>query len=142
MQTPSSSRRVVVTGLGSVTALGHNVDDFWSSLVAGRSGVRRVSLFDPADFASQIGAEVRDWDAAQHMDPKEARRNDRYTHFGFVAAKQAVTDSGLDMGKADADRVGVIIGSGIGGIYTFETQLKVMADRGPRKVSPFTIPSL
>ena len=142
METPSSARRVVVTGLGAVTSLGHNVDSFWSNLVAGRCGVQRISLFDPSEFASQIGAEVRDWDPAQHMDPKEARRNDRYTHFGFVAAKQAFADSGIDMGREDGDRVGVMIGSGIGGMFTFETQLKVMAERGPRKVSPFTIPSL
>ena len=142
METPSSSRRVVVTGLGAVTSLGHNVEQFWAALVAGRCGIRRVTLFDPAEFASQIGAEVRDWDAAQHMDPKEARRNDRYTHFGFVAAKQAFADSGLDMAKEDGDRVGVIIGSGIGGMFTYESQLKVLAERGPRKVSPFTIPSL
>lgn len=142
METPSSARRVVVTGLGVVTALGHDVETFWTSLVAGHCGVKRISLFDPSDFASQIGAEVRDWDPAQHMDPKEARRNDRYTHFGFVAAKQAVEDAAIDMGREDADRVGVIIGSGIGGMFTFETQLKVMAERGPRKVSPFTIPSL
>src|SRR5688500_8428550 len=142
METPSSARRVVVTGLGTVTSLGHDVETFWSNLVAGRCGVKRISLFDPSDFASQIGAEVRDWDPALHMDPKEARRNDRYTPFGFVAAKQAVTDAALDMGREDADRVGVIIGSGIGGMFTFETQLKVMAERGPRKVSPFTIPSL
>lgn len=142
MDTSYSSRRVVVTGLGAVTSLGHDVESFWASLVAGRSGVRRISLFDPSEFASQIGAEVLDWDAAQHMDPKEARRNDRYTHFGFVAAKQAFADSGLDMNKEDADRIGVMIGSGIGGMYTYESQLKVLAERGPRKVSPFTIPSL
>jgi 3-oxoacyl-[acyl-carrier-protein] synthase II len=142
METPTSARRVVVTGLGVVTSLGHDVETFWSNLVAGRCGIRRISLFDPSDFASQIGAEVRDWDAAQHMDPKEARRNDRYTHFGFVAAKQAFVDSGLDMNQEDRDRVGVMIGSGIGGMFTFETQLKVLAERGPRKVSPFTIPSL
>jgi len=142
MESSSNSRRVVVTGLGVVAALGHDVDSFWAALVAGRSGISRVSLFDPAGFASQIGGEVRDWDAAQHMDPKEARRNDRYTHFGFVAARQAVTDSGIDMTKEDGDRVGVIIGSGIGGMYTYESQLKVLAERGPRKVSPFTIPSL
>ena len=142
MEPPTPSRRVVITGLGVVTSIGHNVEAFWSSLLAGRSGVRRVSLFDPTHFASQIGAEVRDWDAAQQMDPKEARRNDRYTHFGFVAAKQAYADAGLDMTREDPDRVGVIIGSGIGGMYTFESQLKVLAERGPRKVSPFTIPSL
>lgn len=142
MDTSSSSRRVVVTGLGAVTSLGHNVETFWKNLVAGQCGVRRISLFDPTDFASQIGAEVRDWDAAQHMDPKEARRNDRYTHFGFVAAKQALADSGIEMSREDSDRVGVMVGSGIGGMFTFETQLKVMYERGPRKVSPFTIPSL
>jgi 3-oxoacyl-[acyl-carrier-protein] synthase II len=142
METPSSSRRVVVTGLGAVTSLGHDVETFWAGLLAGRCGVRRVSLFDPSEFACQIGAEVRDWDAAAHMDPKEVRRNDRYTHFGFVAAKQAVKDAGLVMEREDGDRVGVMVGSGIGGMFTFETQLRVMAERGPRKVSPFTIPSL
>ena len=136
------SRRVVVTGLGVVASLGHDVGTFWASLLAGKSGVDRVSQFDPSEFACQIGAEVRDWDVTQHMDAKEARRNDRYTHFAFVAAKQAVADSGLDMGSVDGDRVGVIIGSGIGGMNTYETQLKVLATRGPRKVSPFTIPSL
>lgn len=142
MDSPSSSRRVVVTGLGVVTSIGHTVDAFWASLLAGTCGVKRITLFDPQEFASQIGAEVRDWDPADHMDPKEARRNDRYTHFGFVAAKQAVADSGLDLPNEDGDRVGVIVGSGIGGMYTYESQLKVMAERGPRKVSPFTIPSL
>ncbi|MFM8337827.1 MAG: beta-ketoacyl-ACP synthase II [Opitutaceae bacterium] len=142
MATLSDSRRVVVTGLGAVASLGHNVDDLWASLLAGRSGVSRVSLFDPSPYASQIGAEVRNWDAAQHIDPKEARRNDRYTHFGLVAAKQAFVDAGLDMAREDADRVGVMIGSGIGGMYTYESQLKVLAERGPRKVSPFTIPAL
>ncbi len=142
METPATGRRVVVTGLGVVTSIGHDVETFWSSLIAGRCGIQRVTLFDPSDFACQIGAEVRDWDAAQHMDPKEARRNDRYTHFGFVAAKQAVKDAGLDVAREDGDRVGVMIGSGIGGMYTFESQLKVLAERGPRKVSPFTIPSL
>ncbi len=142
MDSPSPSRRVVITGLGVVTSLGHDVDTFWSSLIAGRGGIHRITLFDPTNFASQIGAEVRDWDAAKHMDPKEVRRNDRYTHFGFVAAKQAVRDAGLDPVTENGDRIGVIIGSGIGGMWTYESQLKVLAERGPRKVSPFTIPSL
>jgi 3-oxoacyl-[acyl-carrier-protein] synthase II len=137
-----SARRVVVTGLGAVTALGHDTESFWAALLAGTSGVDRVSHFDPSDYACQIGAEVRDWDAAAHMDPKETRRNDRSTQFGFVAAGQAVRDSGLDMAVEDGDRIGVIIGSGIGGMQTHDTQIKVLFDRGPRKVSPFTIPSL
>jgi 3-oxoacyl-[acyl-carrier-protein] synthase II len=142
MENHSSSRRVVITGLGAVTAIGHDVPSFWAGLLAGRSGVRRVTLFDPTNFASQIGAEVTAWEAGDHMDPKEARRNDRYTHFGFVAAKQAMADSGIDMAREDGDRVGVMIGSGIGGMHTYESQLKVLAERGPRRVSPFTIPAL
>lgn len=137
-----TTTRVVVTGLGSVSALGHDVSTLWANLMAGRSGVGRVSHFDTTEYASQIGAEVRDWDVNQHMDPKEARRNDRYTHFGFVAAKQAVKDSGLNVTAENGDRVGVMIGSGIGGMHTYESQLKVLAERGPRKVSPFTIPAL
>jgi len=137
-----SSRRVVVTGLGVVTSIGHDVASFWASLIAGKVGVNRITLFDPSEFACQIGAEVRGWDVNQYMDPKDARRNDRYTHFGFVAAKQAVADSGIEMAREDGDRVGVILSSGIGGMLTYETQLKVLFDRGARKVSPFTIPSL
>ena len=142
MEPSSSSPRVVVTGLGVITSIGHDVETFWASLLAGTSGVKRVTAFDPTDFACQIGAEVRDWDATLHMDPKEARRNDRYTHLGFVAAKQAVKDSGLDLSKEDGDQVGVIIGSGIGGMKVYETQMKTLFERGPRKVSPFTIPGL
>jgi len=138
----ASSPRVVVTGLGAITSLGHDVDTFWNNLLAGKCGVDRVTLFDPTPFSCQIGAEVRNWQADQHMDPKEARRNDRYTHFGFVAAKDAVKDSGLTMDREDPDRVGVVIGSGIGGMLTYENQLKNLFDKGPRKVSPFTIPSL
>ncbi len=142
MESVSPHKRVVVTGMGVISALGHNVDEFWSNILAGKSGVDRVTLFDPKDYACQIGAEVRGWDPAQHMDPKEVRRNDRYTHFGFCAAKQAVADAKLDMTKEDPDRVGVIIGSGIGGMWTIETQHKNLVEKGPRKVSPFMIPAL
>ncbi len=142
METPIIQRRVVITGLGVVTSIGHNVEAFWASLLAGRCGIERVTHFDPAAYASQIGAEVRDWDPAQHMDPKEARRNDRYTHFAFAAARQAVADAQLDVTHENGDRVGVIIGSGIGGMQTIETQHDVLRERGPRKVSPFMIPAL
>ena len=142
METVSPHKRVVVTGLGVIASLGHNVDDFWAALLAGKCGVDRVTLFDAKDYSCQIGAEVRGWDATAHMDPKEVRRNDRYTHFGFCAAKQAVADANLDMVKEDPDRVGVIIGSGIGGMLTIEAQHKVLLERGPRKVSPFMIPAL
>ncbi|MBL9193958.1 MAG: beta-ketoacyl-ACP synthase II [Opitutaceae bacterium] len=142
MDTASDSQRVVVTGLGVVHGLGQTVDAFWAAVVAGRNGIDRVALFDPTGYSSQIGAEVRGWDPDAHMDPKEVRRNDRYTHFGFVAAKEAFRDAGLDLSREDPDRVGVIIGSGIGGMATFETQHKRLMEGGPRKVSPFTIPAL
>ncbi len=128
--------------MGVISSLGHNVNDFWASLVAGKSGVDKVTLFDAKDYACQIGAEVRGWDPTQHMDAKEVRRNDRYTHFGFCAAKQAIADAKLDMTKEDADRVGVLIGSGIGGMWTIENQHKNLLEKGPRKVSPFMIPAL
>jgi 3-oxoacyl-[acyl-carrier-protein] synthase II len=136
------SRRVVVTGLGAITALGHDVPSMWDALIAGRSGVSRVTLFDPADFACQIGAEIRGWDPARLWDPKEVRRNDRYTHLGFLAAREAARDSGLEFTEEDGDRIGVIIASGIGGMQYYEQQLRILVERGPRKVSPFTIPAL
>lgn len=142
METVSPQKRVVVTGMGVIASIGHNVNDFWNNLLAGKCGIDRVSLFDPKDHSCQIGAEVRNWDATTLMDPKEVRRNDRYTHFGFCAARQSVADAQLDMTKEDPDRVGVIIGSGIGGMQTIETQHKVMMERGARKVSPFMIPAL
>jgi 3-oxoacyl-[acyl-carrier-protein] synthase II len=136
------SPRVVVTGLGVVSSLGLDVETFWANILAGRNGITRVTQFDVTDYPCKIGAEIVDFDAAKHMDPKEARRNDRYTHFGFIAAKSAVADAALNPAVEDSDRMGVIIGSGIGGMHTYEQQLRVLWERGPRKVSPFTIPSL
>ncbi len=142
METVSPHKRVVITGMGAIASIGHTVDEFWASLLAGKCGIDQISLFDAKDYSCRIGAEVRGWDPAQHMDPKEVRRNDRYTHFGFCAAKQAVAHARLDMAKEDPDRVGVIIGSGIGGMLTIETQHKILLERGPRRVSPFMIPAL
>jgi 3-oxoacyl-[acyl-carrier-protein] synthase II len=136
------SQRVVVTGLGAIHGLGFTAASFFDSVVSGKNGIERVTLFDPTPFATHMGAEVKGWNVEEHMDPKDARRNDRYTHFGFCAAKQAWQDAGLDMATEDPDRVGVLVGSGIGGMFTFETQLKKLHDGGPRKVSPFTIPAL
>ncbi len=128
--------------MGVVASLGHNVADFWAGITAGRCGIDKVTLFDAKDYTCQIGAEVRNFDPAAHMDAKEVRRNDRYTHFGFIAAKQAVADAKLDVTREDLDRVGVIIGSGIGGMWTIENQHKNLLEKGPRKVSPFMIPAL
>ena len=138
----SSPPRVVITGLGVVSALGFDLDTFWANLVAGKNGVSRVTQFDTTGFPCQIGAEIRGFEATKFMDPKDARHNDRYTHFGFAAAKMARDDARIDLAAEDGDRVGVIIGSGIGGMHTYEQQLKILWERGPRKVSPFTITSL
>jgi 3-oxoacyl-[acyl-carrier-protein] synthase II len=142
MGTASSNPRVVITGMGVVTSLGFDVDTFWANILGGKSGIIRVTQFDATDYTCKIGAEVIGFDPTQHMDPKEVRRNDRYTQFGFAAAKMAVADAGLNPAAENCDRLGVIIGSGIGGMYTYENQLKVLWERGPRKVSPFAIPSL
>jgi 3-oxoacyl-[acyl-carrier-protein] synthase II len=142
MDPVQSPPRVVITGLGVVSSLGLDVEGFWANILAGRNGISRVTQFDVTDYPCKIGAEIVGFDAAKYMDPKEVRRNDRYTHFGFIAAKSAVADSGLVPTAENSERMGVIIGSGIGGMHTYEQQLRVLWERGPRKVSPFTIPSL
>jgi len=142
VSTPSNPRRVVVTGIGCLTALGPDTATFWDSLLKGRSGISRVTRFDPTDFPSKVGAEIRDFDPGVYMDPKEARRNDRYTQYAVAASRMAVEDAKLDVNKIDSERFGVIIGSGIGGMETIENQARVLIERGPSRVSPFTIPSL
>ena len=138
----SQPRRVVVTGIGTISALGHTLGDFWGSLTKGRSGIARVTRFDPTDFPSKVGAEVRDFDPGKYMDPKEAKRNDRYTQLAVAASRLAIEDAKVDPAKLVPERFGVIIGSGIGGMETIENQSRVLFERGPGRVSPFTIPSL
>ncbi|HQU08670.1 MAG: beta-ketoacyl-[acyl-carrier-protein] synthase II [Verrucomicrobia bacterium 21-51-4] len=133
---------VVVTGLGVITSLGQDAQSFFDNLVAGKSGIARIDRFWETELSSKIGAEVKDFNAEAIMDPKEAKRSDRYTHFAMAAAKGAVADAKLDVTKVDKNRMGVMIGSGIGGMDTFERQSRVFFERGPRKVSPFMIPSL
>lgn len=142
MQTSSDRRKVVVTGLGVVTSLGRDADTFFANLLSGKSGISAVSGFDATEFPCRIGAEVRDFDATEFMDPKEARRNDRYAHFGMAASKIAAKHASLDPEAVDSDRFGVLIASGIGGMDTIEKQSRVLFERGPRRVSPFMIPSL
>lgn len=137
-----ANQRVVVTGLGAITSLGHTVQDYWDNLLAGKSGLRRIQSFDPTDYACQVGGEVVDFDPTKYMDGKEVKRNDRYTHFAMAAARNAMEDSGMKMGSIDSERFGVIIGSGIGGMETIERQAFALFEKGPRRVSPFMIPSL
>jgi 3-oxoacyl-[acyl-carrier-protein] synthase II len=134
--------RVVVTGLGVIHALAEDADAFFGALVAGKSGVGRINLFDPTEYPCHVGAQCWDFKPESYMDPKEVRRNDRFVHFAVAASKKAVAHAGLDMTKENADRVGVIIGSGVGGMKTIEDQVVNWHTKGPRKVSPFTIPML
>jgi len=137
------NRRVVVTGLGVVTPLGHQVEVFWNSLIAGQSGIDRITAFDATPFATQIAGQVKDFDAAPAFpSPKEVRRTDRYSLFGIYAGHQALLDSGLNLDQENRDEIGVIIGSGIGGLSTTTEQLKILLERGPGRLSPFMIPML
>ena len=137
-------KRVVVTGLGAVTPLGNNVQDFWANLVAGASGAGPITHFDASLFKTQFACEVKDFNVGEYIDRKEARKMDLYTHYAVAVAKQAVADAGLDMQAEDLNRIGVVFGAGIGGIRTFEEEAGNYAlhkDLGP-KFSPFFIPKM
>lgn len=132
--------RVVITGVGAITPIGNDAPSTWQAMLAGRSGVRRVSLFDTSDYDCQIAAEVKDFDPAARMGAKEARRADRFLQFGVAAAEEAMRDSGLVIDDSNAEDVGVIVGSGIGGIATLQQQLDVLRTKGPHRISPFLVP--
>ena len=134
--------RVVVTGLGAITPIGNTVQDYWDGLVSGRNGVVPISLFDASQHACRFAAEVKNFDPTGFLEPKESKRWDRFSKFGVVAAKQALTHSGLTISEENASEIGVIIGSGVGGLLTMETQSHVLADKGPGRVSPFTVPMM
>ena len=134
-------RRVVVTGLGVISPVGLNVEENWRHLCAGRSGISRVTYFDASGFPSQIAGEVRGFDVTRYLSDKEARRMDRFIQLGMAGGIDAVKDAGLDVAKLDAERIGVHIGSGIGGVQTIEETTKTYAERGPRRISPFYVPA-
>ncbi|GHO46729.1 beta-ketoacyl-ACP synthase II [Ktedonospora formicarum] len=135
-------KRVVVTGMGMVTSLGHTVEETWKGLLQGRSGISPITSFDASEYLVRFAGEVKDFDASQYMDRKEARRNDPFTHIAVGAARQALAQSGLEITKDLAPEVGVYIGSGVGGLNTIHDQIYVLKDKGPSRVSPFTIPML
>lgn len=137
-----SDRRVVVTGLGLVCPLGTDVETFWDALTHGKSGISAVTGFDAGKHSSRIAGQVNGFDPAPVLDTKEVEQYDRFIQFAIVAAHSAVTDAGLDLGRTDATRIGVYIGSGIGGIGTIEKQAETLIQRGPRRVSPHFIPSV
>lgn len=137
-------RRVVVTGMGILTSLGSELEQFWGNLMEGKSGVSLIENIDVTDYPTRIAAEVKDFDPeAYGIDKKEARRMDRFVQFAVAASINALKDSGLKIGEnIDAERTGVIVGSGIGGLGTFEDQHKILLEKGPKRVSPFFIPMM
>jgi 3-oxoacyl-[acyl-carrier-protein] synthase II len=135
-----SRRRVVVTGLGIVSPVGTGVPEAWKRILAGQSGITRITRFDPSPFSSQIAGEVKGFDPAQYLSAKEARRFDTFIHYGLAGAIEAIKDSGLDFEREQREQIGVCIGSGIGGLPLIEDTHQALLDSGPRKVSPFFIP--
>ncbi|MFD2116862.1 beta-ketoacyl-ACP synthase II [Paenibacillus yanchengensis] len=138
------NHRVVVTGMGVITSLGADVEQFWDNILQGKSGISHVDAFDCSDYTTKIASEIKNFDPEQYgLDKKEARRMDRYVQFASVASLKAVADADLKIGEnVDAERVGVIVGSGIGGLGTWEDQHSILLERGPKRVSPFFIPMM
>ncbi|MEO1464778.1 MAG: beta-ketoacyl-ACP synthase II [Cyanobacteria bacterium J06631_6] len=140
--TNRQNKRVVITGLGAITPIGNNLADYWDGLLQGRSGVGAITLFDASQHACQIAAEVKGFDPHQYLDKKDAKRMDRFSQFGVCASKQALVDGKFEINELNADRIGVLIGTGVGGLGTMEIQNENLITKGPRKVSPFTIPMM
>jgi len=137
-----TKRRVVVTGMGMISSIGHNVKDSWQAAVAGQSGIGLNESFDTETYGVKISGSVRNFDVSAYMNPKEARRIDQFIQFGIAAASQAIQDAGIESHPSDADRIGVAIGSGIGGINTIESTHDTLVKSGPRRVSPFFVPGV
>lgn len=135
-------RRVVVSGLGAITPIGNDKDAFWKSLLDGKSGASRLRSFDPTGFTSQIAAEVKQFDPSPFISPKDLRRMDKFVQYAVSAARMSIDDARLLLDKEDPNRIGVIIGSGIGGLNTIEKEYKVLMEKGPSRMSPFFIPML
>lgn len=134
--------RVVITGMGVISPIGKSVEEFWGNLLAGKSGVDHITAFDVSDYPTRIAAEVKDFNAEEFMDKKEVKRTDRFVQFAIAAAKLAMENAGLNMDEVNRDRVGVYVGSGIGGLGTFEDQHRTLLEKGPKRVSPFFIPMM
>ncbi len=136
-----SKRRVVVTGLGLVTPVGNDVKSTWEGLLAGKSGIRPVTSFDISKFSVRFGGTIEDFDVTEYISLKESRKMDPFIHYGMAAGIQAIRDSGLETTEENAERIGVAIGAGIGGIYTIENNYDAYLEKGPRRISPFFVPS-
>lgn len=138
----SLKKRVVVTGMGAITPIGTGADEFWKALLAGKSGITKISRFDASAYTTQIAGEVKEFEPGQYMDKKEAKRMDRFTQFAVASAKMAIDDAALDLEKEDRSRIGTIIGTGIGGMDTLHEQYRVLFEKGPGRISPFFVPMM
>ena len=138
----SATRRVVITGLGIVSSIGQGLAAYWESLVAGRSGIKPIAAFDTTDFTTTIAGEIPDFDPKKWLDKRTANRLDRFTQLGLCAAIQAVTDAGISYDREDPSRCGAMIGTGIGGLWETETQMRRLIEKGPARVSPFLVPKM
>ena len=137
-----SKPKVVVTGLGAIAPNGNNVDTFWSALIAGKSGIDSITSFDTTNHSVTIAGEIKNFDYEDHFDRKTARKLDRFSIFALVAAEEAIKNAQLDSSKFDSDKIGVILGSGVGGVATLVEQQNVLQDRGPKRVSPQFVPKM
>ncbi len=135
-------KRVVITGMGVISPVGNSVEQTWQALLNGKNGAAPITLFDTTDYETKFACEVKNYNPLDHFDRKELRRLDRFSQFAILAAEEALKDSGLDLDKEDRDRIGVIVGSGIGGMLSFEEEHTKLVTRGPKRVSPFFIPLL
>lgn len=133
-------RRVVITGLGAITPIGSNIDSFWEGIKLGKNGIDEISLFNAENLKVKMASEVKDFDPCNFIDKKEAKRMDRYTQFAVIAAEESIKDSKLDFNTLNRERIGVMFGSGIGGLCTIESQIRTLVAKGPNRVSPLTIP--
>ena len=134
------TRRCVVTGMRAVTSLGCEIDKFWENIKNGVCGIENITQFDTIDYKVKVAAGVKDFDPEKYMDKKSIKRNDLFAVYAMAAAKEAMADSGIDMNKETAERVGVIVGSGVGGLITMEEQVERLKEKGPKRVSPLFIP--
>jgi|GEM_PF-2486211 len=132
--------RVVVTGMGAITPVGNDVDTFWNSLKQGTVGIGPITSFDTADYKVKLAAEVKDFDPKQYMDPKAARRMERFSQLAVAASKQALEDAGIDMEKEDPYRVGVCVSSGIGSLQAIEREYQKLLEKGPGRINPLLVP--
>ena len=136
----AQGRRVVITGLGTICPNGNDVSSSWESIVNGKSGVELIQKFDTSEFTTKFGATVKDFDKNENIDPKDSRRLDPFIQFGLAATAEAIKDSGINLNDHDLDRIGVSIGSGIGGLETIEKNSLILKDKGPKRISPFFVP--